>query len=255
MKPYVIIAGVTFSLALAALAVPGMFVHAAEIKVLSSNGVHPVMAEMVPEFERATGHKVSISYDTTNMLLGQIKAGEPADLTILTRPVIEDLIKQGKIIAGSGRVLSSSGVGVAVRAGLLKPDISTVEAFKRAILEAKSVAFTKTGASGIHFAKVAELLGIADQINAKAKIPSGGMVGELVASGEAEMAVQQIPELMSVPGIQVVGPLPPELQVITVLSAGVLTGSRQPEAAKALIDFLKTPAAARVFKAKGMDPQ
>jgi molybdate transport system substrate-binding protein len=255
MKPYAIIARVALSLALAVLVVHGTFAHAAEIKVLSSNGVHPVMDEMVPEFERATGHKVSIDYDTTNVLLGRIKAGEPADLTILTKPVIEDLIKQGKIVAGSGKALSSSGVGVAVKAGLPKPDISSVDAFKRALLEAKSIAFTKTGASGIHFANVVERLGIAEQVNAKAKVPSGGMVGELVAQGEAEMAVQQVPELMAVPGIQFVGPLPPELQIITVLSTGVLTGARQAEAAKALIDFLKTPAAARVFKAKGMEPQ
>ena len=255
MKPYAGIFGGAFSLALVALAVHGASAQGAAIKVLSSNGMHPVMDEMVPEFERATGHRVSIDYDTANALLGRIKAGEAADLAILTKPVIEDLIKQGMIAVGSVRTLSSSGVGVAVKAGLPKPDIGSVDAFKRALLEAKSITFTKTGASGIHFAKVVERLGIAEQINAKAKVPSGGMVGELVAQGEAEMAVQQVPELMAVPGIQFVGPLPPELQIMTVLSGGVLTSARQPEAAKALVDYLKTPAAARVFKAKGMEPQ
>ena len=136
--------------------------------------------------------------------------------------------------------------------GLPKPDISSPDELKRALLDAKSIAYTRTGASGMHFAKVIERLGIADQV--KAKIPAGGSVGELVARGEAEMAVQQIPELLAAPSIQYGGPLPPELQNFTVFSAAVLTGARQAEAAKALVDFLTTPAAVRVFKAKGMEP-
>lgn len=148
MKPYTLIAKVTFSLTLAILAVHGTLAHAVEIRVLSSNGVHSVMVEMVPEFERTTGHKISISYDTANLVLGRIKAGEAADLIIVTRPVIDGLIKEGKIVAGTGRDLARSGVGVAIRAGLPKPDISTPEALKRALLDAKSITFTKTGASG-----------------------------------------------------------------------------------------------------------
>jgi molybdate transport system substrate-binding protein len=254
MKSNTIIARVTLSIGLVALAVGGTFAHAEEIKVLSTNGVRSVTVEMLPEFERATGHKVSIAYDTANLLLGRIRAGESADLVILTRPTLDDLIKQGKVGPGGGKDLARSGVGVAVRAGLPKPDISSAEGLKRALLDAKSIAFTKTGASGMHFAKVVERLGISDQVKAKAKIPEGGSVGELVARGEAEMAVQQIPELLAVPGIQYVGPLPAELQIFTIFTAGVMTGARQPEAAKAFIDFLSTPAAARVFKAKGMEP-
>ena len=204
MKHYAIIARAIFSLAFAVLAVHGSFAQAAEIKVLSSNGVQSVMVEMLPEFERATGHKVTIAFDTANVLLGRIKAGEAADLVILTRPAIDDLIQQGKVAVGGGRDLSRSGVGIAVRAGLPKPDISSPDALKRALLDAKSIAYTKTGGSGIHFAKVVERLGIADQVKAKAKVPEGGSVGELVAKGEAEMAVQQIPELLAVPGIQLV---------------------------------------------------
>jgi molybdate transport system substrate-binding protein len=252
MKPYMIIATMTFSLALAALAVHGR--TAAEIKVLSTNGVRSALVEMLPEFERATGHKVSVDYDTANTLFERIKSGETADLAILTRPTIDELIKQGKVGTGEGKDLARSGIGVAVRAGLPKPDIGSADALKRALLDAKSIAFTKTGASGIYFAKVVERLGIEDQVNAKAKVPAGGLVGELVAKGEAEMAVQQVPELLAVPGIQYVGPLPPELQNFTLFCAGVLSGARQPEAAKALVDFLKTPAAARVYKAKGMEP-
>jgi molybdate transport system substrate-binding protein len=254
MKPYAIIAGVFFSFALASLGVHGTSAHAAEIRVLSSNGVHSVTVEMVPEFERATGHKVSIDYYTANQVLGRIKGGDYADLVIITRPAIEDLIQQGKVAPGGGKDLARSGVGVAIRAGLPKPDISSADKLKRALLDAKSITFTKTGGSGIHFAKVAERLGIADQVNAKAKVPEGGAVGPLVARGEAEMAVQQIPELLAVKSIQYVGPLPEGFQHFTLFTAAVLTGARQPEAAKAFIDFLTTPAAARLFKAKGFEP-
>lgn len=252
MKLYGIIAKVTFSLTLAILTVHGTFAHAAEIRVLSSNGVHSVMVEMVPAFERATGHKISIDYNTANQVVDRIKGGESADLVIITRPTADGLIKQGKIVAGTDKILGRSGVGVAIRAGLPKPDISTPEALKRALLDAKSITFTKTGGSGIHFMKVAERLGITDQVNAK--VPEGGAVGPLVARGEAEMAVQQIPELMAVKEIQYVGPLPKEFQIATVFTTGVMTSARQAEAAKALIDFLTTPAAVRVFKSKGMEP-
>jgi molybdate transport system substrate-binding protein len=254
MKLYGIIAKVTFSLTLAILTVHGTFAHAAEIRVLSSNGVHSVMVEMVPAFERATGHKISIDYNTANQVVDRIKGGESADLVIITRPTADGLIKQGKIVAGTDKILGRSGVGVAIRAGLPKPDISTPEALKRALLDAKSITFTKTGGSGIHFMKVAERLGITDQVNAKAKVPEGGAVGPLVARGEAEMAVQQIPELMAVKEIQYVGPLPKEFQIATVFTTGVMTGARQAEAAKALIDFLTTPAAISLFKSKGLEP-
>jgi molybdate transport system substrate-binding protein len=254
MKPYAIISKATFVLTLAILAVQGTFAHAAEIRVLSSNGVHSVMVEMVPAFERATGHKISIDYNTANQVVDRIKGGESADLVIITRPTADSLIKQGKIVAGTDKILGRSGVGVAIRAGLPKPDISTPEALKRALLDAKSITFTKTGGSGIHFMKVAERLGITDQVNAKAKVPDGGAVGPLVARGEAEMAVQQIPELMAVKEIQYVGPLPKEFQIATVFTTGVMTGARQAEAAKALLDFLTTPAAISLFKSKGLEP-
>ena len=249
MKPYALI-----SLVLAVLAIPGVFAQAAEIKVLSSNGVHSVMVEMVPAFERATGHKVSVDYYTANQAVAKVKAGEAADLVIITRPTIDGLLKEGKVVAGSDKNLGRSGVGVAIRAGLPKPDISTPEALKKALLAAKSITFTKTGASGIHFMKVADRLGIAEQVNAKAKVPEGGAVGPLVARGEAEMAVQQIPELKAVKEIQYVGPLPNELQNYTLFTAGVLTGARQAETAKAFLDFITTPAAVKVFASKGLEP-
>lgn len=254
MKRYAVLAKVTFSLALAILTVQGAAAQAAEIRLLSSNGVHSVMVLMIPEFERATGHKISVDYNTANQIVDRVKGGESADLVIVTRPTADGLVKEGRIIKGTDKILGRSGVGVAIRAGLPKPDISTPEALKRALLEAKSITFTKTGGSGIHFMKVAERLGITEQINAKAKIPEGGAVGPLVARGEAEMAVQQIPELMAVKEIQYVGPLPKELQTSTVFTTGVMTGARQAEAAKALVDFLTTPAAVGVFKSKGLEP-
>jgi molybdate transport system substrate-binding protein len=254
MKLYAAVVGITFGLTAAGLTVHSTRANAAELRVLSSNGVHSVMVDMVPAFERATGHQVSIDYNTANQVIDRLKAGEKADLVIITRPTADGLLKEGKIVSGTDKILGRSGVGVAIRAGLPIPDISTPEALKRALLDAKSITFTKTGGSGIHFMKVAEHLGIADQVNAKAKVPEGGAVGPLVARGEAEMAVQQIPELMAVKEIQYVGPLPKELQTATVFTTGVTTDARQPEAAKALLDFLTTPAAVRAFTAKGLEP-
>ena len=251
MQPIALITA-TAKLGIAIMITHAAIAGAADIKVLSSNGMHSVLHDVVPEFERASGHRLSIVYDTANAIHNRIKSGETADLVILTAPVIDELTKQGRVVAGGNRDLASSGVGIAVRAGAPKPDISTVEALKRALLNAKSIAYTGTGASGIYFAGVIERLGIAAQVKAKARIPAGGLVGELVARGEAEMAVQQIPELMSVPGIDLVGPLPPELQNITVLRAGIIADAAP--AAQALLEFLYTPGVARVIKAKGMQP-
>lgn len=224
------------------------------IKLFTSNSLRAVMDELVPQFERASGHPVSVSYDPAKVMLARIQSGETADLAILGGSAIEELTKQGKIAAGSRRVLARCGVGIGVRAGAPRPDIGSVGAFKRMLLNAKSVAYTRQGASGIHFAGLIERLGIAGEVRAKAATRAGGLIGELVARGEAEIAVQQIPELMAVPGIELVGPLPRELQMITVSSAGIFAGSAQPKAAQQLLEFLSTSASARVFRAKGLEP-
>ena len=241
----------------AALAAALALVHGAaradEVKVLSSTGMKTVLQELIPQFEKASGHKVAISFDTANLLLGRLKAGESADLVILTGPAMDDFAKLGRVAPGTRVDLARSGMGVAVRAGAPKPDIGSVDAFKRALLDAKSVGYTTTGASGIYFAGLIDKLGIGAQVRAKAKTQSGGAVGELVAKGEAEMAVQQIPELLGVSGIALVGPLPKEIQMFTAFPAGVLTDSKQPKAAAALVAFLSTPAAGRVMQAKGME--
>jgi len=212
------------------------------------------MAERAPQFERANDCKIAISYDPAKVMLARIQKGETADLAILGSGAIDELVKQGKISAGSRRVLARCRVGVAVLAGKPRPDISSVEAFKRTLLGAKSVAYTQEGASGMHFAGLIERLGIAEQVKAKAVRQPGGLIGELVAAGKAEIAIQQIPELMAVAGIELVGPLPAEIQLVTVSSAGIFAGTKQAEAAQSFIQFLVTPAAARVMKAKGLEP-
>ena len=224
------------------------------VKVFASNSIRAVMGELVPQFERASGHSVSVSYDPAKVMLARIQKGETADLAILGSGAIDELVKQGKISAGSRRVLARCRVGIAVLAGKPKPDISSVAAFKRTLLGAKSVAYTQEGASGMHFAGLIERLGIAEQVKAKAVRQPGGLIGELVATGKAEIAIQQIPELMAVPGIELVGPLPAEIQLVTVSTVGIFAGTQQAEAARAFIEFLTAPAAAKVMKAKGLEP-
>ena len=226
----------------------------AEIRLFTSNSMHGVLDELVPQFERASGHKVTVSYDPVKIMMERIARGETGDLAILGGSGIDELVKQGRINATGRRTVARCGVGVAVRAGASKPAIATVEAFKRMLLNAKSVAYTQQGASGIHFSGLIERLGISKEMETRAVRQPGGLVGELVAAGKAEIAIQQIPELLAVQGVDLVGPLPAELQATTVSSAGTFADAKQPDAARALLDFLTTPAAARVFKAKGLEP-
>ncbi len=226
----------------------------ATIKILTSNSMRAVMDELVPVFERASGNKVEVSYDPAKAILRRIAGGETPDVVICGSSALDEMAKQGRIVAGSSRLLARCSVGIAVRAGAARPDIGTVDAFKRALLNAKSVAYTQEGASGIHFAGLIERLGIAEPMKTRAVRQPGGLIGELVAAGKAEMAVQQIPELMAVPGIDLVGPLPQELQATTVSAGGVFGGSPQPAAARAFLDFLSTPASARVLEARGLEP-
>ena len=228
--------------------------HGAEIKVLSSTSMSTVMPEVIPQFERASGNKVSVSYNSSNMILDRLKKGEAADIVILTGPVIDELTKQGKVVPGSRVDIASTGLGVAIRAGAPKPDISSTDAFKRTLLNAESVAYTATGASGVYFAGLIERLGITELMKTKSRVISSGLVGNIVAKGEAELGVQMISEIMAVPEVDLVGPLPRELQSISLVSAGILADAKQPEAARALIKFLSTSTLAPIFKAKGLEP-
>src|SRR6266568_6676173 len=226
------LSAVAAGLAIIAAFAANVAAQAEEIKVLCTIGVKPALPDVVAEFERATGHKVSIVWGNAATLKSRYLEGEQADVAVLTAAAIDDLIKAGKV---TGRVdLARSGMGLAVKAGAPKPDISSPEALKRTLLAAKSVGYSTQGASGIYFVTVIERLGIAAEVKAKHK-DTAGAVGELVAAGEAEIGVQQIPELAAVPGVEVIGPLPGDLQVITVFSAALDAKAKDNEAAKAFV--------------------
>ena len=224
------------------------------LSIFASNSTRAVLDELKPELERASQRSITISFDPAQIMLKRIAAGESGDLAMLNQSAIDALAAEGKIVPDSRRTLARCGVGVGVRAGAPKPDIGSVDAFKRAMLEAKSIAHTTHGASGIHFSRLVERLGIADAVRAKAATDAGGLIGELVMQGRAEVAIQQIPELMAVPGIEVVGPLPQELQSISVVTAGIFAAAGDHAAARAALEYLTTPAAARVFRSKGLEP-
>jgi len=226
---------------------------AAAIKVLGTLAVRGVLLEVAEDFRARTGLSFAASYKSTNAQLIAISAGATGDVAIMTRQGIDQLVGEGKIVAGSTADIAQSGVGLAVRAGAPKPDIATVEAFKRTLLAAKSIAFSRIGASGIHFAEVIERLGIAAEIRRKATI-GDSYVGEIAARGEAELAVQQISELMPVAGIDVVGPLPGDLQKISVFAGGVFTAARNPAGAAKLVSYLASPELAPILARKGLSP-
>jgi molybdate transport system substrate-binding protein len=225
--------------------------EAAEIKVLSTVGMQPATPELFAQFEAATGHRVAVTYGLAAVLKTKFLDGAPADVLILTAPIIDDLAKQGKVVPESKKDVARSGVGVAVKTGAAKPDVSTPEALKAAVLSAKSIGYSREGASGVAFARVLERLGIADQVRAKYK-DTGTKAGEMLAAGEIELAAAQIPELMAVPGVEVVGPLPAELQTVTIFSVGLATAAQDPGAARGLIEFLAGPRATPIYKAKGL---
>jgi molybdate transport system substrate-binding protein len=231
---------------------------AAELKVYSTIGVQGAVEQLVPQFEKASGDKLVITWGTAAMLVKRIEAGETADVLILSRVGIDTLSKEGKIAPDSAVTLASSGIAVAVKAGAPKPNISTPEAFKQALLRAKFIAYSDPaagGASGVYFAKLLERMGIADQMKAKTKYPPpGGNSASLLITGEAELAIQQTPEVMYVAGAEVIGQLPGDLNNVTVFAAGIGVDSKNANGAKALISMLHSPEAAAVFRAKGLDP-
>jgi molybdate transport system substrate-binding protein len=228
--------------------------QSAEITVLSSGAVREIVIELLPQFEKSSGHKLAITWSGTAKIKQQIGGGDAYDLVIVGVPEIESFIQAGKVRAGSRVDLVRSGVGVAVKAGAPKPDISSAAAIKNALLAAKSVAFS-TGPSGVYTQRLFEKLGIAEQMKAKAKqTVSGTRVGQYIARGEADIGFQQISELIHEQGIDYLGPLPPDLQNITVYSSGILAVAKDAEASKALQAFLAAPAAAPVIRKNGMEP-
>ncbi|HEY5130468.1 MAG TPA: substrate-binding domain-containing protein [Bradyrhizobium sp.] len=227
---------------------------AAEIKVLASGATKEVYLDLVPQFEQSSGHRVMPTFSGTADIKKRMAAGEVYDVVIVSGPDIDAFIQQGKMAAGSRKDLMKSGVGVAVRAGAPKPDIGSSEALKKTLLAAKSIGYS-TGPSGIHVVGLIERMGITDQVKSKLKqTPSGVRIGTIIASGEAEIGFQQVSELIHEPGIDYLGPLPADVQKITVYSAGIHSEAKQPDAAKELIKVFTVPAAAAVIKMHGMEP-
>jgi molybdate transport system substrate-binding protein len=239
----------------AAMFAASIAANAAEINVISSNALKSSLEELAPAFEKATEHKLVFTFGAAIPLTAAIQKGAAFDLAVLTTSAVDDLVKQGKLVGATRTALVNSGAGVAVRKGAPKPDISSVEAFKRALLDAKSVAFVEQGGTGVYLKALLPRLGIADALAGRIKmLPPENPAAHAIANGEAEIGMTQISEILPYAGAELVGPLPKEIQLTTSFATAVGAGARQSEPAMALIRFLTAPAAAAVFKAKGLDP-
>ena len=232
-------------------------VRAVEIEALISTAIKAAIDDLAPPFERASGHTLKASYGPSGGVKRRFEGGEPADVVALDSKLLDDLIKQGKVRPGPTGI-ARTGIGIAVKKGATKPDVSSAEALKRALLAAKTVGHTAPAGGGItamHLINMFEKLGIGKEVTAKTKLAAGGPNGRvsvLVSSGEAEIGLQLVSELMSNPEVEVIGMLPPELQLTAVMSAGVTASAKQPDAAKALIRHLAAPEAMAIYKAKGL---
>jgi molybdate transport system substrate-binding protein len=247
------------ALTLSALAAMTASAQSAELKVLITTAMKAAIDDLGPQFERASGHTLRITYGPSGALAKRVADGEAVDLVIVAGG-IDELVKQGKVAADGRADVARVRIGVAARKGAPKPDIATVDAFKRTLVAAKSIAYVDPaagGASGIYLARMLERIGLLAEVNAKARLARGGtedMVSAIVARGEAEIGLQQISEIMSVAGADLVGPLPDELQTVTIYTAGVPVSAKEADGAKALVRFLTAPAATPIYKAKGLDP-
>jgi len=233
-----------------ALGQPGM-ANAAEIHIWTARAIATVLEEIGPQFERASGHRLNVYSGLGVDFEKRLKAGDPLDLLISS--LVDQWVKEGKLVAATRTDIARSGIGVEVRAGTRKPDISSVEAFKRALLDAKSIAYLRVG-SGIYVHGLLERLGIAEAVKSKVTRPESDIVSELVAKGEVELGMVVITQILTTPGVELVGPLPPEIQSYVAFAAGVSVSSKAPDAATQLIRFLLGPTAIPVIKAQGMEP-
>jgi molybdate transport system substrate-binding protein len=237
----------------AAVLLSGM-ASAAEIKVLSTQATEQSYRELVPQFEKATGHKVTTIFTGTLDADKRVAANESYDLLIMAQPSIDAHVKGGKVVQGSRVDLARSGVAVGVKAGATKPDISTVDALKRTILNAKSIGYS-SGPSGVYIIMLFDKLGVTEQVKPKLKQTATGVfVGSIIASGEVEIGFQQVSELSQYEGVDYVGPLPAEVQNYTVFSSGILSNAKEAEAARALVRYITSPQAAAVYRKRGMEP-
>ena len=239
--------------AAAALILPTVTV-AAELKVLSTQATQETYRELIPQFEKTTGHKVTTIFTGTLDAQKRLAAGESYDMIIMAGPAIDAQIKAGKVTSGSRVDLAKSGVGVGVPKGAPKPDVSTTEALKKALLAAKSIGYS-TGPSGVYMISLFDRLGLSEQVRDKLKqTPTGVFVGTIIANREVEIGFQQVSEVGNFPGVDYVGPLPAEVQQTTVFSSGIVADAKEAEAARALVKFLTTPDAGAAFRKRGMEP-
>jgi molybdate transport system substrate-binding protein len=247
----------TTALGLALFAITaGTVARAAEIKLLSASALHPAIDALIPDFEKSSGHKVTVAYGTAGAVADRVQKGEAADIVVSSVPIIDRLHAQGKVVAGDRIIIAKVGVGAFVRKGAAKPDISSADAFKRAMLGARSIAYPDPaggGASGIYVASLLERLGIAGEMKPKTKLSTLGTLYASVASGDVEIGFNQVSEILAQPTVELVGPLPPAIQNYTQFAPGIVTSSSQTDAARALVTFLSSPAAQSVLKAKGFE--
>jgi molybdate transport system substrate-binding protein len=233
---------------------------AAEIKILTTRAMNHVLTELAGVFQRTSEHRITLILAPPNEIRTRIVDGEAVDVVMSGGATVDGLVQQGKIAPGDKLILARVGIGVAVRAGAPKPDIRSIDAFRRTLLAAKSIVYTDPavgGTSGIHFEKVLDRLGIANEVKAKSILNARAATtpsAEIVARGDAELGIQLISEIVLVPGAELLGPLPGDLQAMSVISAGIVATANEPDAARALFQLLATPAAAAVIKATGMEP-
>lgn len=226
------------------------------VKVFASNSVRGAVEALLPAFERSGApgddHRVEIVFEPAKAILRRVAAGEAADVVLLGTPTLQELVQQGRVLADSVRALASSGVGVGVKAGAPHPKIDTLDDFTEMLLAAESIAHTTEGASGMYFSTLIDTLGLGERVRAKTRTRPGGLVGEVLVAGGAQIGIQQISELRAVPGVEVVGPLPSAIQKVFANSAGIFAACAQPGAARSLIDFLTGPEAAPVYEQHGL---
>jgi molybdate transport system substrate-binding protein len=227
-----------------------------ELLVVVSDGMKPSVEELVPQMERAVGRKVTAQYNSSKNIREKIQSGEPFDVAILTTDIIDDLVKQGKIAAGTRVEIARTGMGVGIRAGAARPDVSSSEALKRALLNAKSISFNPSGASAPHIYNIFEHLGIADNVKSKLMLDAeAGRPQMNVAEGKADLVITLIPEIKFFKGVELAGPVPADLQSYIHFGAGVASNTKNADAAEALIKFITSSAAAPVLKSKALEPR
>lgn len=239
---------------LVALLAQGVAANAAEVKVMAGAAMRGAFGELIPQFERATGHKIAIEYGAGTAFRKQIESGEAFDLVIIDTSEVNELIKQGKIAGDTRADVVRAAIGLGVREGAPKPDISTVDALTNALLSANSFTYAPDALYGKQLSQAFDRVGIAEQVKAKTKPNPLARVAPALAAGEVDLAIAGIPTLLSTKGVQVVGPLPGELQNWLVNTSGISATAKEPDAAKAFIKYLATPEAAAVIKARGMEP-